>query len=123
MSPKSNRSGVSYDENDPRGLNLPLQRDNAGGPVVTRARDMEAAREGLQAPGPELADEDEPEIDKAEETEEVEEAVDYGAWTKVQLNEELDLRAIPHDPKANNAVLIELLERSDGRETITGVND
>lgn len=41
MSPKSNRSGISYGENDPRGLPMP------GGVRVTRARDMEAAIAGL----------------------------------------------------------------------------
>lgn len=108
MSPKSNRSGVSYDENDPRGLNLPLQRDNAGGPVVTRARDMDAACEGLLAPGPELED-----------SEEIAERPrpDYSGWTKADLNEELDRREIEHDPKANNPALIELLEKSDAGDS------
>lgn len=45
MSPKSNKSGISYDERDPRG-SIPAQAD-AAGPRVTRARDMDAAAAGL----------------------------------------------------------------------------
>jgi hypothetical protein len=61
----------------------------------------------------------------SDDAEEIEERPrpDYSGWTKAQLNEELDWRGIEHDPKANNAVLIEELERSDGGETVTGVND
>ena len=126
MSPKSNRSGVSYDENDPRGLPVPEQRDGRPMPVVTRAQDMDAAREGLLAdapsekpefPGAELVElkEGDTVIPASVAREQATERPDYGTpeWTKARLNEELDRREIPHDPKANNNALIDLLEDDD----------
>ena len=94
MSPRSNRSGVSYEV-------VPEQRDDEQVPI------------------------EDDETGPADDAEEIEERSrpDYSGWTKAQLNEELDRRGIEHDPKANNAVLIEELERSDGGETVTGVND
>lgn len=128
MSPKSNRSGVSYDENDPRSLPVPEQRDGRPMPVVTRAQDMDAAREGLLADRPDEDSEVEQAHDDAvqeyltgdgtgETLPPVTERPDYGTpeWTKARLNEELDKREIPHDPKANNNVLIDLLEDDDQR--------
>lgn len=51
MSPKSNKSGISYDERDPRSV-LAQQESSAAGPRVVRARDFDAAVEGLQAERP-----------------------------------------------------------------------
>jgi hypothetical protein len=133
VSPKSNKSGVSYDENDPRSLSgtHPLN-PQARGPVVTRARDFDAAVEGLNAPRPDDGDEsrdevndsfvDDHELGGLEEVQYVEEEtpVDYSAWTKVRLNEELDRREIEHDSKANNAALITLLEDDDARRADHG---
>jgi hypothetical protein len=126
VSPKSNRSGVSYDENDPRSLSMPEQRDGRPMPVVTRAQDMDAAREGLLADCPDEDLEVEQAHDDAvqeyltgdgagETLPPVTERPDYGTpeWTKARLNEELDRREIPHDPKANNPALIDLLEADD----------
>lgn len=109
MSPKSNRSGISYDENDPRSLPMP------GGVRVTRARDMKAAIAGLPTA-------DEAAVEEylaGDDREEIEERPrpDYSGWTKAQLNEELDRREIEHDPKANNPALVELLEKSDTGDT------
>lgn len=125
MSPKINKSGVSYDERDPRSA-IPRQCDEDG-PRVTRARDFDAAQEGLRRDD-EMNDSSvnaDPEDFVGDDLEEIEERPrpDYGGWTKAQLNEELDRRGIEHDPKANNAVLIEELERSDGGGTLSGVND
>jgi hypothetical protein len=118
VSPKINKSGVSYDESDPRSA-VPRQRGENDGPRVTRARDFDAAQEGLRRD-----DEMNDSSVNAEDEEEIEERPrpDYGSWTKAQLNEELDRREIEHDPKANNLVLVNLLEESDGG-TQTGVND
>lgn len=116
MSPKSNRSGVSYGDNDPRGLPMP------GGVRVTRARDMEAAIAGLPTADEveqanEAAIEEYLAADDAEETEE--EAPDYGTWLKADLNIELDKRKIEHDPKATNEALVALLEADDAKRDTT----
>lgn len=107
---KSNRSGISYGENDPRGLPMP------GGVRVTRARDMEAAIAGLPT-ADEAAIEEYLAGDDAEETEE--EAPDYGTWLKADLNVELDKRKIEHDPKATNEALVALLEADDAKRDTT----
>lgn len=109
MSPKSNRSGISYDENDPRSLSMP------GGVRVTRARDMEAAIAGLPtADEVEQANEAAIEERPAGDVEQVEEeAPDYGTWLKVDLNAELNRREIEHDPKATNETLVDLLKADD----------
>lgn len=122
MSPKINRSGVSYDENDPR--YVPAQRDEADSHVtVTRAQDFEAARAGLpRADEVEQAHDDAVEEYLAGDDREERSRRDYGSWTKAQLNEELDRRKIPHDPKASNPALVEVLEGSDaGRANEGGV--
>lgn len=138
MSPKSNRSGVSYDDSDPRHHSLNPQASPVAGPRVTRAQDMDAAVEGLpttedleraRSDRDEMNDssvnEDQREPGGLEEVQYVEgdgtgEALpeakpDYSTpqWTKARLNAELDNREIVHDPKASNPVLIDLLEADD----------
>lgn len=131
MSPKSNTSGVSYDDSDPRSHSLNPQAVPAqGGPRVTRARDFGAAVEGLDAPRPDDEMNDSSVNDRKQELGGLEEVQsvegdgtgetlppvrDYGTWTKARLNEELDQREIEHDPKANNNALIDLLEDDDQR--------
>lgn len=102
--------GPSYSENDPRYVPHGDHREVEGEGVNRAVLDTENG-ELIEASG-----------DDAEEVAE-RPRPDYSGWTKAQLNEELDRRGIEHDSKANNAVLIELLERSDGGETISGVND
>lgn len=130
MSPKSNRSGVSYNDNDPRSLSgtHPLN-PRATGPVVTRARDLDAAREGLpsdvevaQARG-EMNDSsvNEQYVEGDGAGEALPEAKrDYSGWSKKDLNAELDDREIEHDPKASNPVLADLLEADDAHRAEHG---
>lgn len=96
MSPKSTKHGGASHEDDP-----------------IRLADVEPAEDEMNDSS----------VNPADAREEIEARPDYGSWTKAQLNAELDKREIEHDPKANNAVLIEGLERSDGSGTLSGVND
>ncbi len=91
MSPKTNRSGTSYDENDPRSLQAP----GDAGPRVTRARDMDAAQEGLPsaddlARARENATADDEAEERDLETEQVEgdNYDDKDAWPYASLQEE-----------------------------------
>jgi hypothetical protein len=96
VSPKINKQGPSYSEGDPR--HVPAQRD------------------GEQVPDGEMND--------SSVNGETEERNEGALPSHSDGDDELDRREIEHDPKANNAVLVELLERDDDPDgTITGVND
>jgi hypothetical protein len=123
VSPKINKQGPSYSEGDPR--HVPAQRDGEQVPdgEMNDSSVNGETEERNEGALPSHSDGDE-QLPGLEQVQEVVQRPDYGGWTKAQLNDELDRREIEHDPKANNAVLVELLERDDDPDgTITGVND
>lgn len=115
----SKAQGPSYSEGDPRHVPHGDHRE---------VEDEGVNRAALNTEIGELEQANEAAIEEylaGDDSEEITERPrpDYSGWTKAQLNEELDRRGVEHDPKANNAVLIEELERNDGSDTISGMND
>lgn len=131
MSPKINKSGVSYDEGDPRSA-VPSQRDGDDeGPRVVRAQDFEAARAGLEADRP-AADPEDFVGDDLEEIEEAEPQDSYDdkiAWPYAALQAECKERELDGSINVAREDLVARLreddekKRSDGGEALGGVND
>lgn len=116
MSPKSNKSGVSYDEHDPRGNIVrpePPREDNV--PRVTRARDLEAAEAGLRAlpeadPG-DFVGEDAEEIESPE----ADSYDDKEAWPYAALQEESRRRWADQPVNVSRDDLVARLREDDAK--------
>lgn len=137
MSPKINKSGVSYDERDPRSA-VPSQRDGDDeGPRVVRAQDFDAAQEGLRrddemndssvnADPDDFVGDDLEGVEKAEPQDSYDDKI---AWPYMALQAECKNRELDGSVSVAREDLVARLreddekKRSDGNDTLSGVND